>query len=188
MRRLSLILTVAAALVAASAGPVAQAGTGKCHSSGKKVIAVDRLVIYLKDVYVGCYTKTGLKTRLVSHAGYDPFAVFAHGTHATVVDAPPLNRPPTGKVVLTIWNLKTGKPYTMHELSDKLQLSFLDSPYGDPITLVSYREHKKTVLDAIYDKGYKRLSTKSIKPKTVSLGRGRVVHWTEGSKKHSKHL
>ena len=186
MRRLLPILTVVAALVAAAAGPVT-ATTGKCHSSGKKVIAVDRLVIYLKDVYVGCYTKTGRTTRLVSHAGYDPSAVFAHGTHATVVDAPPVDQP-TGKVVLTIWNLKTGKPYTTHELSDNLRLSFLDSPYGDPITLVSYREHKKTVLDAIYDRGYTRLSTKSIKPSTVSLGPGRVARWTEGSRKRSRKL
>src|SRR3954454_7824123 len=118
MRRLALALIAAALLATAGSGP-ASAGTGKCHSSGKKVIAVDQLVIYLKDVYVGCYTKTGLKTRLVSHSGYDPFAVFAHGTHATVLDAPPLNQP-TGKVVLTMWNLKKGKPYTMHELSDKL--------------------------------------------------------------------
>src|SRR4051794_25382154 len=187
MRRLTVLLIATALVAAAAATGPAQAGTGKCHSSGKKVIAVDRLVIYLKDVYVGCYTKTGRKTRLVSHAGYDPFAVFAHGTHATVVDGPPIDKP-TGKVVLTMWNLKAGKPYTMHELSDSLRLAFLDSPYGDPITLVSYREHKKTVLDAIYDKGYKRLSDKSIKPKTVSIGRGRVVRWTEGSKKHSKRL
>jgi hypothetical protein len=186
MRRLLPILTVAAALIAAAAGPVT-AATGKCHSSGKKVIAVDRLVIYLKDVYVGCYTKTGRSTRLVSHTGYDPFAVFAHGTHATVVDGPPVDQP-TGKVVLTIWNLKTGKPYTMHELSDNLRLSFLDSPYGDPITLVAYREHKKNVLDVIYDKGYKRLSTRSIKPSTVSLGPGRVARWTEGSRKRSRKL
>src|SRR3954463_16671360 len=129
MRRLLPILAVAAALAVAFAGPVAQAGTGKCHPSGKKVIAVDRLVIYLKDVYVGCYTKTGRRTRLVSHSGYSPFAVFAHGSPATVVDGPPVNQP-TGKVVLTIWNLKRGVPYTMHELSDSLRLSFLDSPYG----------------------------------------------------------
>jgi hypothetical protein len=186
MRRLVPLL-IAAALVAAAGAP-ATAGTGKCHSGGKRVITVDRLVIYLKDVYVGCYTKTGLKTRLVSHPGYDPFAVFAHGTHATVVDGPPLNAPPTGKVVLTIWNLKKGKPFTMHELSDKLRLSFLDSPYGDPITLVSYRQHHKQVLDAIYDKGYKRLSDKSIKASTLAFGRGRVVHWTEGSKKRSAKL
>ena len=188
MRRLLPLLAIAAALAAAGAGPVTAAGTGKCHSSGKRVITVDKLVIYLKDVYVGCYTKTGRKTRLVSHSGYDPFAVFAHGTHATVVDAPSLNQEPTGKVTLTIWNLKSGKPFTMHELSDRLRLSFLDSPYGDPITLVSYREHKQTVLDVIYDKGYKRLSTKSIKPKTVSIGPGRVVRWTEGSRKRSKKL
>src|SRR3954470_16064990 len=178
---------VAAALVAAGVGP-ATAGTGKCHSSGKKVIAVDRLVIYLKGVYVGCYTKTGRSTRLVSPPGYDPFAVFAHGTHATVVDAPPLDAAPTGKVVLTIWNLKKGKPFTKHELSDKLRLRFLDSPYGDPITLVSYREHHTTVLDVIYDKGYKRLSKKPIKPSSVSLGPNRVAHWTEGSRKRSAKL
>jgi hypothetical protein len=53
---------------------------------------------------------------------------------------------------------------------------------------VSYREHKKTVLDVIYDKGYKRLSTKSIKPSTVSLGPGRVARWTEGSRKRSAKL
>jgi hypothetical protein len=185
MRRLVSAL-IAAALIAAIAGP-ASAGTGKCHSSRKQVIAVDRVVIYLKDVYVGCYTKTGRITRLVSHRGYDPFAVFAHGTHATVLDAPPVNAP-TGKVVLTMWNLKGGKPFTMHELSDKLDLSFLDSPYGDPITLVSYRQHHKRVLDAIYDKGYKRLSTKSVKASSVVLLRGRVVHWTEGSKKRSAKL
>src|SRR4051794_14632665 len=187
MRRLTVLLIATALVAAAAATGPASAGTGKCHSSGKKVIAVDRLVIYLKDVYVGCYTKTGLKTRLVSHAGYDPFAVFAHGSHATVVDGPPVDQP-TGKVVLTMWNLKKGKPFTMHELSDSLRLSFLDSPYGDPITLVSYREHKKTVLDVIYDKGYKRLSTGSIKPSTVSLGPGRVAHWTEGSRKRSAKL
>src|SRR4051795_10931080 len=107
MRRLLPILTVAAALVAA--GPVTAAGTGKCHSSGKRVITVDQVVIYLKDVYVGCYTRSGLKTRLVSHPGYDPFAVFAHGTHATVVDGPPLGAPPTRKGVLTIWKLKGGQ-------------------------------------------------------------------------------
>jgi hypothetical protein len=187
MRRLLPILALAAALAATAASPVA-AGTGKCHSSGEKVIAVDKLVIYFKDVYVGCYTKTGRKTRLVSHSGYDPFAVFAHGTHATVVDAPGFDQQQTGKVVLTIWNLKTGKPFTMHELSDNLRLSFLDSPYGDPITLVSYRQHGKNVLDAIYDKGYKRLSKRSIKPSTVSLGPGRVARWTEGSKKRSAKL
>src|SRR3954452_19795256 len=187
MRRLLLALTAAAVLAAAGTGP-ATAGTGKCHSSGKKVIAVDQVVIYLKDVYVGCYTKTGRTTRLVSHAGYDPFAVFAHGTHATVVDGPPLDAEPTGKVALTMWNLKKGKPFTMHELSDQLHLSFLDSPYGDPITLVSYRQHHKQVLDAIYDKGYKRLSDKSIKASTVAFARGRVVHWTEGSKKRTKKL
>src|SRR3954447_13452943 len=188
MPRLLVVLTVAVAVALIPSQPgAATAATGKCHSGGKQVIAVDRLVIYLKDVYLGCFTKTGRTTRLVSHAGYDPFAVFAHGTHATVVDGPPIDKP-TGKVVLTMWNLKAGKPYTMHELSDSLRLEFLDSPYGDPITLVSYREHKKTVLDAIYDKGYKRRSDKSIKPKTVSIGRGRVVRWTEGSKKRSKKL
>src|SRR4051794_16598877 len=189
MRRLTVLLIASALVAAAAATGPASAGTGKCHSSGKKVIAVDRLVIYLKGgVYVGCYTKTGRKTRLVSHADYDPFAVFAHGTHATVVDGPPLDAPPTGKVVLTIWNLKKGTPFTKHELSDKLRLQFLDSPYGDPITLVSYREHQKTVLDVIYDKGYKRLSDKSIKPKSVSLGPHRVARWTEGSRKRSAKL
>src|SRR3954471_17754718 len=99
MRRLiPILLLLAAALTAAAASPVA-AGTGKCHSSGKKVIAVNQVVIYLKDVYVGCYTKTGRVTRLVSHPGYDPFAVFAHGSHATVVDGPPIDAP-TGKVAL----------------------------------------------------------------------------------------
>ena len=188
MRRLFPPIAVVVAITALTAGPVTAAGTGKCHSGGQRVITVDKLVIYLKDVYVGCYTKTGRKTRLVSHSGYDPFAVFAHGTHATVLDGPSFSQAPTGKVVLTIWNLKTGKPFTMHELSDKLHLSFLDDPYGDPITLVSYREHKQTVLDAIYDKGYKRLSAKSIKPKTVAFGPGRVVRWTEGSRKRSKKL
>jgi hypothetical protein len=185
MRLLTSTLVVAA-LVGASAGSAA-AGTGKCHSSGKQVIAVDRLVIYQKDVYVGCFTKTGRTTRLVSHPGYDPFAVFAHGTHATVVDGPPVEAP-TGKVVLTMWNLKRGKPYTMHELSDNLDLSFLDSPYGDPITLVSYREDHKRVLDVIYDKGYKRLSKKSIKPSSVELGPNRVARWSEGSKRRSAKL
>src|SRR3954470_23457014 len=187
MRRLVPILVAAALVAGAAATGPATAGTGKCHSGGKKVIAVDRLVIYLKQVYVGCYTKTGRVTRLVSHAGYDPLAVFAHGTHATVVDGPPLDRP-TGKVALTIWKLKRGKPDTTHELSDHLRLSFLDSPYGDPITLVAYREHHEYVLDVIYDKGYKRLSDKSIKPSTVSLGPGRVAHWTEGSRKRSAKL
>src|SRR4051812_15126843 len=188
MPRLLAVLTVAVAVALIPSQPgAATAATGKCHSGGKKVIAVDRLVIYLKQVYVGCYTKTGRVTRLVSHAGYDPFAVFAHGTHATVVDGPPLDRP-TGKVTLTIWNLKRGKPYTTHALSDQLRLSFLDSPYGDPITLVAYREHHEYVLDVIYDKGYKRLSDKSIKPSTVSLGPGRVAHWTEGSRKRSAKL
>src|SRR3954452_21823749 len=182
MRRLLLALTAAAVLAAAGTGP-ATAGTGKCHSSGQRVITVDRLVIYLKDVYVGCYTKTGRNTRLVSHPGYDPLAVFAQGTHATLVDGPPLNAPPTGKVLLTMWNLKKGKPFTMHELSDQLHLSFLDSPYGDPITLVAYRQHHKQVLDASYDQGEKRLSDKSINARTVAFACGRVVHWTEGSKK-----
>jgi hypothetical protein len=191
MRRLALVaaaVLATAAAAAAATGP-ASAGTGKCHSSGKKVIAVDRLVIYLKGgVYVGCYTKTGRKTPLVSHPDYDPFAVFAHGTHATVVDGPPLDAPPTGKVVLTIWNLNKGTPFTKHELSDKLRLSFLDSPYGDPITLVSYRQHHERVLDVIYDKGYKRLSKKSVKASSVSLGPGRVARWTEGSRKRSAKL
>src|SRR3954471_8518577 len=94
MRRLiPILLLLAAALRVAAAGPGA-AGTGKCHSSGKQVIAVNQVVIYLKDVYVGCYTKTGRTTRRVPHAAYAPFAVFAHGSHATVVDAPPINKPP----------------------------------------------------------------------------------------------
>jgi hypothetical protein len=126
MRRLLPVLAVAAALVAAGSGP-ATAKPGKCPSGGNKVIAVDRLVIYFKDVYIGCFTKTGRRTRLVSHPGYEPRAVYAHGSHATVVDSPPVGEP-TGKVVLTMWNLKRGKPYTMHELSDRLRLSFLDSP------------------------------------------------------------
>jgi hypothetical protein len=187
MRRLLPIL-IAAALVGAATPPASAAGTGKCHSGGKQVLAVNRVVIYLKDVYVGCFTGTGRKTRLVSHAGYDPAAVFAHGSHATVVDRPPLTAEPTGKVSLTMWSLKKGKQFTTHELSDELNLSFLDSPYGDPITLVAYQEHGKNVLDVIYDKGYKRLSKKSVKLKTVTLGPGRVARWTEGSKKRSKKL
>jgi hypothetical protein len=186
MRRLLPILVAATALVAAGAGP-ASAGTGKCPSGGKKVITVDRLVIYQKDVFVGCFTKTGRTTRLVSHPGYDPFGVVAHGTHATVVDAPPVTQP-TGKLSLTMWNLKTGKQFTTHELSDSLNLSFLDSPYGDPVTLVAYQEHGRNVLDAITNKGYRRLSDKSVKLKTVTLDRNRVAHWKEGSKRRSAKL
>jgi hypothetical protein len=44
------------------------------------------------------------------------------------------------------------------------------------------------VLDVIYDKGYKRLSKKSIKPSSVSVGPDRVARWTEGSRKRSAKL
>jgi hypothetical protein len=189
MLRLSLCATAAVAAVLSIAGP-GTAATNKCHSSGEKVIAVDQLVIYFKgNAYVGCYTKTGKLTKLVSHSGYFPNSVFAHGTHATVIDAAPLTvQGPADVQVVTMWNLKTGKKFATHELPGNLELGYADSPYGDPITALTYLEGHTRVLDVIYDKGYVRLSTKSVKNKSVSIDRGRVVRWVEGSKKRSKKL
>jgi hypothetical protein len=189
MLRLSICATAAVAAALLVAGP-GTAATNKCHSSGEKVIAVDQLVIYFKsNEYVGCYTKTGRLTKLVSHSGYFPFGVIAHGTHATVIDGPPLTvQAPADVQVVTMWNLKTGKKFTTHELPGDVELGYADSPYGDPITAFTYLEGHTRVLDVIFDKGYERLSTKSVKNKSVSIDRGRIVRWTEGSKKRSKKL
>src|SRR3954451_19269733 len=156
MLRFAAGAAVAAALAIAFAGP-GEAATNKCHSSGEKVIAVDQLVIYFKgDSYVGCYTKTGRLTKLVSHKGYFPSGVFAHGSHATVLDAPPLTiQGPAETQVVTMWNLKTGKQYATHELPGDVELGYVDSPYGDPITALVYLDGHTRVLDVIYDKGYK---------------------------------
>ena len=87
-----------------------------------------------------------------------------------------------------MWNLKTGKKFATHELPGDVDLGFADSPFGDPITALVYLEGHTRVLDVIYDKGYKRLSTKSVKNKSVTVDRGRIVRWTEGSKRRSKKL
>jgi hypothetical protein len=180
-------VAVAAVLLIPAGGTAA---TDKCHHSGDKVISVDQLVIYFaSNSYYGCYTKTGRVTHLVSHKGYFPGAVFAHGSHATVTDAPPITiQGPADSQFVTMWNLKTGKKYATHEYGGDVGLGFVDSPYGDPITAIAYLEGHTRVLDVIYDKGFKRLSAKSVKNKSVSIGPGRVVRWTEGSKKRSAKL
>jgi hypothetical protein len=191
MPRFALGATAAAVVGAVLLIPGAgAAATNKCHHSGDKVISVDQLVIYFSgSSYYGCYTKTGKVTHLVSHKGYFPYSVFAHGSHATVTDAGPLTiQGPADTQFVTFWNLKTGKKYETHEYGGGVDLGFVDSPYGDPITAIVYLDGHTRVLDVIYDKGFKRLSTKSVKNKSVTIGPGRVVRWTEGSKKRSARL
>jgi len=190
MLRLSLLATAAVAALLVVAGPGTAASAGKCHHAGQYQGTVDQVALYYsKSSWYGCYTNTGRITHLVSHSGYFGTAVYTHGSHATLLDAPPITiQGPADSQWVTMFNIKTGKKFATHEYDGDLNLEFVDSPFGDPITAVAYLDGHTRVLDAIYDKGFVRLSTKSVKAHSVSVDRGRVVRWTEGSKKYSKKL
>ena len=188
-RGLAALLSVGAlALVIATPG---QAGSGKCSSSGQAVIKQAQQVIYYvpsKNEYRGCYAKTGRVTRLITR-GFTARGVVAHGTHATILEFP--NAPPVGgtdPLQLSLWNVKTGKKFRAHDFNadSGTQVELVDDDLA-PVTVVEYVENGTRVLDAIYDKGAKRLSEGSVKRRSAKV-RDRRVTWTENGKKRSRRV
>jgi hypothetical protein len=186
----ALLVMAALALVAATPG---HAGSGRCSTSGQAVIKQMQQVIYFvpsKNEYRGCYAKTGRVTRLITR-GFSTSGVVAHGTHATVLESP--DAPPTGDVEqwqLSLWNVKTGKKFRSHGITADPagSLELVDDVLGDPVTAVAYVEPGGTrVLDVIYDKGAKRLSTGAVKQRSTKVS-GRKITWTEDGKKRSKRV
>ena len=196
MRALALVLVLSLGVVGASvaAGPAAAA---TCKSRGQKVITQRQLIIYFVQTstgaeYRGCDVKTGRVTRLVTKGqSYATEQIAAHGRHATVVESiDPFSTSETQKKVVTIWNLAKGKPYAALEIDAEFERSravpeLFDDVLGDPVTAVTYVSGGKRVLDVVSNKGTRRLSEGGVKPKSVKVS-GRVVRWTEGSKKRSK--
>src|SRR4051812_45904795 len=185
-------LLVLGALGLAAATP-GHAGSGKCSSSGQAVITQRQQVIYFvpsKFEYRGCYAKTGRVTRLITR-GFSARGVVAHGTHATILEAP--DAPSAGDVEqwqLSLWNVKTGKKFQSYAITvdPAGSLELVDDVLGDPVTAIGYVEPGGTrVLDVIYDKGVKRLSTGAVKRGSTKVS-GRKITWTEDGKKRSKRV
>jgi hypothetical protein len=192
-----LVRALALALVVVL-GPVGVGqAAAKCKSRGEAVIKQRQLTIYFVQTatgaeYRGCDVKTSRVTRLVTKGqSYSTEQIVAHGRHATVVESvDPFSTSDTQKKVVTIWDLRRGRPFATDEIDTEFERSrpvpqLSDDVLGDPVTAVSYLTGGKRVLDVVSDKGTKRLSDGGLKAGSVSVS-GRVVRWTEGSKKRSK--
>ena len=189
----ALVLSVALVLGPVGVGEAA----AKCKSRGEAVIKQRQLIIYFVETatgaeYRGCDVKTSRVTRLVTKGQtYSTEQIAAHGRHATVVEAiDPFSTSDVQKKVVTIWDLRRGKPFATDEIDAEFERSrpvpqLFDDVLGDPVTAVSYLTGGKRVLDVVSDNGTKRLSEGGVKPNSVSVS-GRVVRWTEGSKRRSR--
>jgi hypothetical protein len=194
-RRRSALL-VALALASAGAAMPAQAAA-KCRSRGEAVIKQRGLIIYYVQTatgaeYRGCDVATSRVTRLVTKGeSYGTEQVVAHGRHATVVESTdPFGAGPAESKVVTIWDLRRGRPYAADKIAAEPERTrpvpqLVDSPEGDPVTAVSYLSDGKRVLDAVSNKGVKRLSDGGVKPGSVRVSE-RTIRWTEGSRKRSR--
>src|SRR3954451_14830014 len=194
-RALLRAVVLSLALVVGPVG-VGQAAA-KCKSRGQAVIKQRQLIIYFVETstgaeYRGCDVATSRVTRLVTKGQtYSSEQITAHGRHATVVEAvDPFGTSDVQKKVVTIWDLRRGRPFATDEIDTEFERSrpvpqLFDDVLGDPVTAVSYLTGGKRVLDVVSDKGTKRLSEGGVKPNSVSVSK-RVVRWTEGSKKRSK--
>jgi hypothetical protein len=189
----ALVLSVALVVGPAGVGEAA----AKCKSRGEAVIKQRQLTIYFVQTatgaeYRGCDVKTSRVTRLVTKGkSYATEQIVAHGRHATVVESvDPFSTSDVQKKVVTIWDLRRGKPFATDEIDTEFENSrpvpqLFDDVLGDPVTAVTYLTGGKRVLDVVSNKGAKRLSEGGVKPNSVSVS-GRVVRWTEGSKKRSR--
>jgi hypothetical protein len=196
-RRRPTALALAAALAIVGAAVPADATAKTCRSRGEAVIKQRQLVIYFvvagtRTEYRGCDVKTGRVTRLVTKGqSYSSEQVVAHGRHATVVElTDPFGMSPVPTKVVTIWDLARGRPFATEEIAVESERSrpapeLVDSPEGDPVTAVSYLTDGKRVLDAVSNKGTRRLSEGRVKPGSVKVS-GRTIRWIEGSKRKSR--
>ena len=189
----ALVLSVTIALTPVGVGEAA----AKCKSRGEPVIKQRQLVIYFVQTasgaeYRGCDVATSRVTRLVTKGqSYATEQIVAHGRHATVVEAiDPFATSETQKKVVTIWDLRRGRPLAADEIDAEFERSrpvpqLVDSPEGDPVTAVSYLSGGKRVLDAVSNKGVKHLSAGGVKPGSVKVSK-RTIRWVEGSKRRSR--
>ena len=189
----ALVLSVALVVGPAGVGEAA----AKCKSRGEAVIKQRQLTIYFVQTatgaeYRGCDVATSRVTRLVTKGqSYSTEQIVAHGRHATVVEAvDPFSTSEAQKKVVTIWDLRRGRPFATDEIDAEFERSrpvpqLFDDVLGDPVTAVTYVTGGKRVLDVVSNKGRKRLSEGGVKPNSVSVS-GRVVRWVEGSKRRSR--
>ena len=196
MMRLLVRALVLSLVIAVSPVAVGEAAA-KCKSRGQAVIKQRQLIIYFVQTatgaeYRGCDVATSRVTRLVTKGqSYATEQVTAHGRHATVVEAiDPFSTSDVQKKVVTIWDLRRGKPFAALEIDTEFERSrpvpqLVDSPEGDPVTAVSYLTGGKRVLDAVSNKGTKRLSDGGVKPGSVKVSE-RTIRWVEGSKRRSR--
>ena len=193
-RSAALVKVVLSLAVVAGAMPAEAAA--KCKSRGQAVIKQRQLIIYFvsgaNPEYRGCDVATSRVTRLVTKGQtYSAEQVVAHGRHATVVETidPFSPGPVLGKVV-TIWDLRRGRVFAAEEIAVEPERTrpapaLVDSPEGDPVTAVSYLTGGKRVLDAVSNKGVKRLSDGKVKPGSIKVSE-RTIRWTEGSRRRSR--
>jgi hypothetical protein len=196
-RRRALVRAAVLSLVIAVSPAAVGEAAAKCKSSGQQVIKQRQLIIYFVQTstgseYRGCDIATSRVTRLVTKGqSYATEQVVAHGRHATVVEAvDPFGAAETQKKVVTIWDLRRGRPFAAHEIDAEFERSrpvpqLVDSPEGDPVTAVSYLTGGKRVLEAVSNKGVKRLSAGGVKPGSVKVSE-RTIRWVEGSRRRSK--
>jgi hypothetical protein len=174
------------ALIAALAPASAQA---TCRSAGRPVIKQTQLVIYLVDdpfEYRGCHVQSGRVTRLRTGPRNTPEQIAAHGTHATLVES--LFADDIGILEekrVSIWDLRRGRVFRTRAVTPDAGVGLIDSPQGDPVTAIVYLSKGKRVLDVIYDRGSRRLSTRAVRNRSVTVT-GRTVRWVEGGRRRSR--
>ena len=186
-RRRCLAALATVALIAAVAPASAQAA---CRSAGRTVIKQTQLVIYLVDEpseYRGCHVRSGRVTRLrTTGKSYTPEQVVAHGTHATVVESVfVFDIGVSPRKIVSLWDLRRGRKFRSREVTADSDIALIDSPQGDPVTAILYVRDGKRVLDVVYDRGSRRLSTAAVRNRSVTVT-GRTVSWVEGGRRRSR--
>src|SRR5215217_6441669 len=120
----ALVLSLVVAVGPVGVGEAA----AKCKSRGDAVIKQRQLIIYFVQTstgaeYRGCDVATSRVTRLVTKGQtYSTEQITAHGRHATVVEAiDPFSTSDTQKKVVTIWDLRRGRPFATDEIDTEFE-------------------------------------------------------------------
>ena len=180
----------ALAILSAFAAVAPASAQAACRSAGRPVIKQTQLVIYLVNEpfeYRGCHVQSGRVTRLrTTGTAYTPEQIVAHGTHATVVESTFIfDIGVSPRKLVSLWDLKRGRKFRSQEVTSDSDVVLIDSPQGDPVTAILYVSRGKRVLDVVYDRGSRRLSTRSVRNRSVRVS-GRTVRWVEGGRRRSR--
>jgi hypothetical protein len=121
---------------------------------------------------------------LIDGNNFDDLGVVSHNLHATVLESSATSSGGDDPVLVTIWNLASGRADATDRFTPRGDPALIDSPQGDEVTAIVYKKSGKNVLDGVSSRGVFHLA-RSSSHVTVH---GRTVTWTSDGHTHSRGL